>query len=181
MKKRNRKKIATNLSFCPVPWRRQLAHVPANPRRWPRVVTRYAAPASSPEPTRTPPSSVSSPFLREDISLAGTSWPSSLVLALTPTPPHSAPPPMPTSSRHMPAQLHLALALSFSDPDAAVARPISLSPGGNLAGQHELAFFSSSGSAPTPLHASPRARVVEAHARPTPPRLGTLPLDPIRS
>jgi hypothetical protein len=37
--KRNRKKIATNLSFCPVPWRRQLAHVPANPRRWPRAVT----------------------------------------------------------------------------------------------------------------------------------------------
>ncbi|XP_020398807.1 E3 ubiquitin-protein ligase CCNB1IP1 homolog [Zea mays] len=124
---------------------------------------RCAAPASSPEPTRTPPSSVSSPFLREDISLVGTSWPSSLVLALAPTSPHSAPPPVPTSSRHMPAQLHLALALSFSDPDATVARPISLSPGGNLAGQHELAFFSGSGSGsgPTPLHASPRARVIE--------------------
>jgi hypothetical protein len=61
---------------------------------------------------------------------------------------------VPTSSRHTPAQLHLALGLSFFDPDAAVARPISLSPGGNLAGQHELAFFSGSGSAPTLFHVS---------------------------
>jgi hypothetical protein len=56
MKKRNRKKIATNLSFCPVPWRRQLAHVPANPRRWPRAVTG--------SPAVTPHSSAARPRLR---------------------------------------------------------------------------------------------------------------------
>jgi hypothetical protein len=36
--KRNRQKIATNLSFYRVSWRRQLAHVPTNLRRWPRAV-----------------------------------------------------------------------------------------------------------------------------------------------
>jgi hypothetical protein len=143
----------------------------------------YAAPASSPEPTRMPPSSVSSPSLREDISLAGTSWPSSLVLSLAPTPPHSAPPSVPTSSRHTPAQLHLALALSFSEPDAIVA-PSHLPLSGR-----ESRWLARAGLIlwlwlqlrPHPTPRLPRARVVEAHARPTPPRLSTLPLDPIRS
>jgi hypothetical protein len=30
------------MSLCPVLWRRQLAHLPANPRRWPRAITTSA-------------------------------------------------------------------------------------------------------------------------------------------
>jgi hypothetical protein len=72
--------------------------------------------------------------------------------------------------------------LSRADSDATVVRLISLSPGGHLAGRHELAFFSGSGPRPhlTPLCASPCAHVVEAHARPTPPCLSTLLLRPGR-
>jgi hypothetical protein len=65
---------------------------------------RCVAPASSPEPTRTPLSPVPSPSLWEDTSMANTSYPSSLALPPTMRLPPS-PPPVFASSMHTPDRL----------------------------------------------------------------------------